>query len=296
MLTSEINIRDPFVLVHEGKYYLYGTRGESCWGPMDGFDVYVGSDLEHWDGPFEVFHNPGDFWADRNYWAPEVYYYRDAFYMFATFNSETQRRGTQVLKSELPLGPFVPISEGPVTPRDWECIDGTFYVEEGIPYMVFCHEHTQITDGEICMMPLSCDLKNAAGEPVTFFKASQAEWVRPVREEQHYITDGPYLYRCHDKEHTLLMIWSSFGEQGYGQAVAKSLSNTVRGPWVQKRELLFERDGGHGMIFEGLDGRFYLTLHSPNTHLEERPVFNQIEEEQLYQGTWQEPWNKEGEQ
>ena len=30
MKTNEINIRDPFVLVHEGKYYLYGTRGETC--------------------------------------------------------------------------------------------------------------------------------------------------------------------------------------------------------------------------------------------------------------------------
>lgn len=27
---ESINIRDPFVLVHEGKYYLYGTRGPEC--------------------------------------------------------------------------------------------------------------------------------------------------------------------------------------------------------------------------------------------------------------------------
>lgn len=30
MKRTEINIRDPFVLVHEGKYYLYGTRGATC--------------------------------------------------------------------------------------------------------------------------------------------------------------------------------------------------------------------------------------------------------------------------
>lgn len=30
MHTSEINIRDPFVLLHEGVYYLYGTRSETC--------------------------------------------------------------------------------------------------------------------------------------------------------------------------------------------------------------------------------------------------------------------------
>ena len=45
MKRGDINIRDPYVLVHDGKYYLYGTRSESCWGEMDGFDCYVGEDL-----------------------------------------------------------------------------------------------------------------------------------------------------------------------------------------------------------------------------------------------------------
>ena len=45
MLLSEINLRDPYVLVHEGRYYLYGTRGATCWGPATGFDVYTGTDL-----------------------------------------------------------------------------------------------------------------------------------------------------------------------------------------------------------------------------------------------------------
>ena len=31
MKTNEINIRDPFVLTHNGKYYMYGTRGSECW-------------------------------------------------------------------------------------------------------------------------------------------------------------------------------------------------------------------------------------------------------------------------
>ena len=93
MNRNEINIRDPFVLVHEGKYYLYGTRGATCWGPADGFDVYVGDDLEHWDGPVECFHNDGTFWADRNYWAPEVYFYQGAFYMFASFKNAEVSRG-----------------------------------------------------------------------------------------------------------------------------------------------------------------------------------------------------------
>ena len=51
MQTDQINIRDPFVLAYQGTYYLYGTRGETCWGPADGFDVYTGRDLKSWEGP-----------------------------------------------------------------------------------------------------------------------------------------------------------------------------------------------------------------------------------------------------
>lgn len=88
MKTSDIHIRDPFILPWEGRYYLYGTRGPTCWGKADGFDVYVSTDLQNWSAPIEIFHNDGTFWADQNYWAPEVHFYKGSFYLFATFFSE----------------------------------------------------------------------------------------------------------------------------------------------------------------------------------------------------------------
>lgn len=58
--------------------------------------------------------------------------------------------------------PFVPLSDGPVTPADWECLDGTLYVAaDGTPYLVFCHEWLQVKDGEMCAMPLTPDLTAA---------------------------------------------------------------------------------------------------------------------------------------
>ena len=49
MKLNEINIRDPFVLLHENKYYMYGTRGSECWRDIStGLDVYVSDDLENW--------------------------------------------------------------------------------------------------------------------------------------------------------------------------------------------------------------------------------------------------------
>lgn len=279
MKTGEIHIRDPFVLVHEGKYYLYGTRGATCWGMASGFDVYVGEDLEHWDGPRACFENDGGFWADRNYWAPEVHEWNGAFYMFASFMAEGVNRGTAILRADSPMGPFVPHSDGPVTPRDWMCLDGTFYVDRaGRPWMVFCHEWVQVGDGEVCAMPLTDDLRAAAGKPRLLWRASEAEWSRDSVYQDGTVgrvTDGPFLWRTQDG--ALLCLWASFSEGGYTEGVAVSDNGEIDGRFVQD-EPLFERDGGHGMVFRALDGQLYLTLHSPNRHPDERPRFYPIRE------------------
>ncbi|MBR3503441.1 MAG: family 43 glycosylhydrolase [Clostridia bacterium] len=279
MQSQDINIRDPFVLVHGGKYYLYGTRGATCWGVASGFDVYVSDDLETWDGPHVCFENDGSFWADRNYWAPEVHPWRGAFYMFASFKSETRRRGTAILRAETPMGPYAPWSDGPVTPAAWECLDGTFYADrQGRPYMVFCHEWVQAGDGSICALPLTDDLRAPAGEPLTLFHASQAAWCRAIKHSsgmEGFVTDGPFLWRLADGG--LALLWASLSESGYTEGQAVSESGEIDGPWRQA-EPLFRQDGGHGMVFRGLDGQLRLTLHSPNEHLKERPHFYPIEE------------------
>ena len=274
MKTEMINIRDPFVLVTENGYYLYGTRGADCWGPADGFDVYFSRDLTEWEGPTVCFHNDGTFWADRNYWAPEVHVWQGAYYMFASFKSSDRCRGTQILRAETPVGPFVPWSDGPVTPRDWECLDGTFHVSrEGKPYMVFCHEWVQAGDGQILALPLSKDIKQALGEPEIMFTASQAPWCKTMHHSSGVngcVTDGPFLHLCEDG--TLLCLWASFSEEGYTEGLALSKSGEINGPWEQL-EPLFRKDGGHGMVFCTREGQLYLTLHTPNEHLKEHPVF-----------------------
>lgn len=274
MKTIDINIRDPYVLVDGGKYWLYGTRGPTCWGPADGFDVYCSTDLENWDGPFVCFHNDGSFWATHNYWAPEVHCWQGAYYMFATFKNDKIHRGTAILKADSPMGPFVPHSEGPVTPSDWECLDGTFYVsKEGKPYMVFCHEWVQIGDGTVCAMELSPDLHHPVSEPKVIFRASDAEWKQMKHHSSGmdgYVTDGPFLWRTTDG--TLLCLWASFSEQGYTEAVAVSDNGEIDGCFTQV-EPLFREDGGHGMIFRGPNGQPMLTLHTPNEHLKEHPIF-----------------------
>lgn len=281
----EIRIRDPFILPQqeEQRYYMYGTTDPDPWqGKGVGFDAYYSEDLEHWEGPFPVFRPEEDFWAEKNFWAPEVHLYNGKYYMFASFYAEGRHRGTQVLVSEGALGPFKPLTLFPVTPKDWDCLDGTLYIEDGVPHMVFCREWLQVSDGQICTMPLSTDLASSTGEPQILWTASQSGWSCPSTggqvsgDGQNFVTDGPFLYR--NQENELLCIWSSFYNHNYAIGIAKSSNGRLNGPWEHMERPLLHEDGGHGMIFNSFDGRLLLSLHQPNNSPNERPHFIEIME------------------
>lgn len=269
---QELRIRDPFVLPvsEEGLYYLYGTNN------LNGFDVYTSADLEQWDGPFPVFRPDADFWADRHYWAPEVHLYRNRYYMLASLKAEGVCRGTQIFVADSPRGPFRICSNSPVTPVDWECLDGTLYIDEANkPWMVFCHEWLQVHDGEMCAVPLTDSLDAASGDPVLLFRASEAPWTTPRNTGIDYITDGPLLFRSGEK---LLMMWSSFGQDGYAIGISRSVSGLVVGPWTHDEQMLYGNNGGHGMRFQNWQGEWMLTFHTPNSSPQERAVFVPITE------------------
>lgn len=272
MKLTDINIRDPFVLCDDNKYYLYGTRAKDFGVNTKGFDVYVSDDLKNWSTPIECFNSEMNNLNRGVNWAPEVHKYNGVYYLFATFTKENNLRGTYILKSDNPKGPFVPHSHGAVTPYEWECLDGTLYIgTDGSPYIVFCHEHTQIKDGTICYSKLKDDLTAACSKPVTLFSGSSLLQASHLKNG-HYVTDGPFIYRTTDG--TLLMIWSTFIGGEYAECIAKSDNGEIDGNFVHLDPLITD-DGGHGMIFTA-DNKLMLTFHSPNKTNFERPVFKEL--------------------
>ncbi len=274
MKKEQINIRDPFVVYEDGKYYLYGTRAKDFGSHTNGFDVYISTDLNEWSEPVECF-NSGNLGLNTGVnWAPEVHRYKSKYYMFATFTQENGLRGTYSLCSDSLTGPFVPNSKGALTPHEWECLDGTLYVDEsGIPYLVFCHEHTQIADGTICYVRLNEALDAPEGNITTMFCASSCKWVDPVWVN-HFVTDGPFMYRS--KTGVLFMIWSSFIKGNYAEFLVRFKDGKL-GLEFEHLPPLLDNDGGHGMIFS--DGKnIYFTCHTPNKKLSERPEFYVMED------------------
>ncbi len=293
MKLSDIHIRDPFILpvADRAKYFLFGTTPASASGV--GFDCYRSRNLVHWEGPIPAFRPPPGFWAVREYWAPEVHAFAGSFIMLATF-SDGRRRRTQVLIAERPEGPFVPWSDGPVSPADWNCLDGTLHVDDSaIPWMVFCHEWTQIGDGAMLAMPLSSDLRQPAGPPRKLFSAARAPWARrlelneaaqyrldvsgPVLQRGLYVTDGPFLHRLVDG--SLIMLWSSQGARGYAMGLARSTTCSITGTWTHDAEPLWPLDGGHGMLFRTLACVLVLALHQPNNTPHERTILQPVMEQ-----------------
>jgi hypothetical protein len=66
------------------------------------------------------------------------------------------------------------------------------------------------------------------------------------------------------------MIWSNVIKgNGYCVLVRSSESGRIAGPWT-KDEILYGKDGGHGMVFRDLNGRLCLTIHQPNSSPNER--------------------------
>lgn len=270
MKLSDIHMRDPFVLVDSGVAYLYGTTDENVLeGKSSGFLMYKSTDLHHFEGPYQVFHANNHFWADMNFWAPEVYKEDGRYLMFATFKNEKTHRRSQILYADSPFGPFVPNSE-PLTPKHMDSLDATYFVWKETKYTFFCHEWTQINVGSICAAKLNARFE-ITGKIVEVLKANEAEWTVSNDGKGSYVTDGPFLYNTGRE---VIMLWSSISKTGYttGIAIHDGSKDLCEG-WQILPAVLPVRDAGHAMLFEW-NKQLYLTMHTPNFPFGcERPVF-----------------------
>ena len=101
--TEDIRVRDPYIVAHEGKYYLYSSTVINDQMSDRAVYVYVSDDCHTWQAPKPIFTIPADFWADEELWASEVHLYRGKFYLFVSLPEKATmhrglfcRRGTQI--------------------------------------------------------------------------------------------------------------------------------------------------------------------------------------------------------
>lgn len=281
MKLTDINVRDPFVLPVGTTYYLYGTAEGRRLGETMEFPVYLSCDLEEWEESKLTLDFSGGFWADSDFWAPDVFLRNGRYYLFLSCIADGRKRGTHVFASDSPTGIFKPVSSDPITPRDRQCLDATLYVENGVPYLLYSWEWLEAGNGKIVLSRLSDDLTERLDDGVEIYDAYSSgvskEITGTFRGEKvsGYVTDSPLIYKT--KEGKYLLLWSTIGENGYNIAVAASDSLTGK---YRHEKLLFDGDGGHAMIFDTFGGERKLSFHSPNSSPEERPCFLSVQEKE----------------
>ena len=113
----KMDAADPFVMRFNGKYYLYTTGAEEI-------RVYESEDLVHWAFKGHCTQDG----EGRIAYAPEVFYWRGAFYMITS----PRGQGHYIMRSDSPLGPF-----RRVTGNFGYSIDGSlFAADNGKLYML----------------------------------------------------------------------------------------------------------------------------------------------------------------
>lgn len=285
---ADFTCSDPFIVRDDaaGVYRLYhNTCVRTASDPL--VVMHTSKDLVDWSEPKGVLYLQQSFACD-SLWAPEIHFWRGKWYLFGTIHKPVDPKNllpvlvpdynpnrrksylaTWTFVADALEGPFKPFADRAITPEAWSSLDGTLFEQDGKPYMVFCHEWTQLRDGTIDAVEMVPDLSKAVGRPFTLLKASDlyAAVVGKPMKNSNGVTDGPFFHRT--KTGKLLMLWSS-AFRGYLQAVSRSESGRLEGPWTH-HELIREKDSGHGMVFKTFDGRLALALHSPNRrHVDKR--------------------------
>lgn len=116
---------DPFVILHDGMYYMYASNA-----PTEGFKVYESEDLAAWTDRGLCL-KMEDVMGEYDFWAPEVMFYNGLFYMIYTSECHL---GIAVATS--PKGPFVQKEKKWLIPG--QGIDGHFFIDDdGSVYLYY---------------------------------------------------------------------------------------------------------------------------------------------------------------
>jgi beta-xylosidase len=267
---KDLNVRDPFILLDDGKYYLYKTLRNRFGEWIKGVEVLISDDLENFSDPIPAFVPDDDFWGIRDFWAPEVKKYNGKYYMFVshdyTSKDEGYLHGVSISVADKPTGPFKPLINDMITPRGWDCIDGSMFVDDdGQVYLYFVRQWPALYDGQMYAAKLSPDLKKIIGEPQLIFTAKDSIYSHIVQNGPYfgYVTDGPFVIKY---KGLYLLTWSTFNTF-HNYVISLATSTTPIGQFNCKYPPLFTDNGGHSMIFKDKDEKLKIVFHSPNQPL-----------------------------
>ncbi len=251
---------DPYILQHEGKYYLYSTNA-----PTQGYKVSVSTDLKIWEDKgfcltaSDVY---GTSTSTKGFWAPEVYYYKEQFYLIYTVD---EHLGIAI--SDSPLGPFKSPKQSYIN-NDKREIDGhLFFDDDGKVYIYFVRCASDVGPGK------GNEIFGAEFDMETFTYKNERCLIYPQKNTWEWVGDGGYVAEGpamlkHEGRYYLTYSANGYTSQNY--AIGLAISSTPLGnyakyennPILKKDPYLDVYGPGHHSFTYSPDGKeLFIVYH-----------------------------------
>ncbi|MCL1821954.1 MAG: glycoside hydrolase family 43 protein [Prolixibacteraceae bacterium] len=275
---QRVPLGDPFIILHQGVYYAYGTNS------ADGIVVFVSDDLKTWRIPKNldrglVLHKD-DVWADRWFWAPEVYHIKGKFFMYYSADEHIC-----VAVSNSPLGPFKQEVKKPMLDGE-KAIDNSLFIDDhDKPYLFF----DRFNDGlNIWVAELEDNLIDIKQE--TMRKCINVS--QPWEEVWPRVNEGAFVTK-HNGKYYMTYSANSYESPFYGIGVA--VASHISGPWGKyDKNPILQKPGnlvgvGHSAMFTDKNGNLRICFHAHNSAEKIHPrhmyissvTFNEIDGEDI---------------
>ena len=265
---------DPFVLrAVDGRYVMYGTTPGRPGGRA--FQVLVSDDLVSWEDAGGALEVADDGPADVEYWAPEVAFADDRYWMYYSRGQGDAGHVIRVATSTSATGPFTDTGDVLTAGLPF-AIDPSPYRDRSGAWWLFYA--TDVVEGRrpgtVLAVQRLLDMTHLEGEPTVVLRAS-ADWQRFERDRRihggvhdWHTLEGPAVLDDGRGGCVLLYSGGNWQTEGYGVAVATAPHPA--GPWSEA-----DGDGpvvtsagtglvgpGHCSVLTDPLGRHHLFLHA----------------------------------
>jgi len=271
------NIGDPFILYHQGVYYLYATSF------VPGFYVWTSTDLVTWSSPKLAYAHGSRSFGSSDFWAPEVVYHQGEFTMhYSARHAQSKSLRIGVAKSPSPLGPFVDVSEQqPMFDLGYAVIDGHVFFDKGTPYFYYARDCSEYVvegrhESHIYVTTLDPTLTKLTSPPTLVMKPEQT-W-ETITGDWRW-NEGPFMTK-HGDLYYLMYSSGFYASNTYAIGYATSLSPL--GPFKKANENPILKTvpekisgPGHNCLFVGHDNALYAAYHV-HTHYHQPSADRQV--------------------
>jgi len=245
--TTPVSLGDPFIMLHQGVYYAYGTQAE------DGIEVYTSDNLEEWKkAPALALHKDNSF-GEKWFWAPEVYSVNGKFYMYYTAEEHMC-----AATSDSPLGPFIQEVKKPMLEGEKTIDNSLFIDDDGTPYLFF----DRFNDGlNIWVAELEEDLITIKKQTLHPCIHVSQEWekVWPRVNEGAFVTKHNGMY---------YMTYSANSYESPFYGVGCATATSIMGEWTKYPDNpLLQKPGnlvgvGHSALFRDKKENLRIVFHA----------------------------------